>query len=227
MKNRLCALGAMIAFADGHALAQNTQLSAQNVVIASISANDMIAILQSVQLSAALIDDAADGTKTIEVSSGGDIVYIAMRGCQGAGAASLCELVQPFGFFNGQGVTFDQVNNFNMNASGIATAALLTDGRGVMATKIYLVGGVTHSNLTYELSVYFSDIARLLQAVQPGVIAQVSWRAEELRASNIGLDLPAVPAGEVRHVNTVGGERNGLMTDAVRATLTRHGKIEN
>jgi hypothetical protein len=218
-------LGALAAV-EGSALAQNLQLTPGGAVMQKISSNDLIVILQSAQLAARLIDDAADGTKTIEVSSGGDFVYMAMRGCEGAGGASPCELVQPYGFFNAQGVTLDQVNNFNMNVSGIATAALLPD-RGVMATKIYLNGGVTQSNLVYELSVYFSDITRLLQALKPGAIAQVSYSAEDLARPNAGIDLASFPEAETPHINAIGSARDGLMTQAVRAVLEGRGKIEN
>jgi hypothetical protein len=225
MKIVFCALGALAAL-EGSALGQNLQLTPGGAVMQKISSNDLIAILQSAQLGARLIDDAADGTKTIEVSSGGDFVYMAMRDCEGAGGASPCELVQPYGFFNAQGVTLDQVNNFNMNVSGIATAALLPD-RGVMATKIYLNGGVTQSNLIYELSVYFSDITRLLQALKPGAIAQVSYSAEDLARPTAGIDLPAFLEPETPHINAIGGMRDGLMTQAVRAVLEGRGKIEN
>lgn len=225
MKFVICALGALAA-AQGSALAQNLQLTPQGGVIQKISSNDMISILQSVQLGARLIDDAADGTKTIEATAGGDTVYIAMRGCDGAGGASLCELVQPYGFFNAQGVTYDQINSFNMNVSGIATAALLPD-RGVMATKIYLSGGVTQANLIYELGVYFSDISRLIQSVTPGVVAKVSYSAADLAKPNAGVKLPKFPAGEAPHINALGGDADGLMTEAVRAVLDQRGKIEN
>ncbi|NWG91286.1 MAG: hypothetical protein HXY21_02100 [Parvularculaceae bacterium] len=225
MKFAVCALGALAA-AQGSALAQNMQLTPAGAVIQKISSNDLITILQSAQLGARLIDDAADGTKTIEVSSGGDFVYMAMRGCEGAGGASPCELVQPYGFFNAQGVTLDQVNNFNMNVSGIATAALLPD-RGVMATKIYLNGGVTPSNLIYELSVYFSDITRLLEALKPGAIAQVSYTADDLGRPNAGVELGSFNGPETPHVNAIGGARAGLMTEAVKAVLVGRGKTLN
>lgn len=224
MKKAICALAALAA-AQGSALAQNTQLSAQGGVIDKISAAEMIKILQSVELSARLIDDAADGTKTIEASSGGDFAYVALRACEGAGAESGCEVVQPFGFFNAQGVTLEQLNNFNMNLSTIATAALLPD-RGIVATKFYLNGGVTKVNLTFELGLYFADIGRLLEAVKPGAIARISWKAEDVAAANAGLDLPAFPAGESAHVNAVGVERDGLLTEAVQAVLHEAGKVE-
>jgi hypothetical protein len=171
-----------------------------------------------------MIEDAADGTKTIAASAGGDVVHIAMRACAGSGAASPCQLIQPYGFFNGQGVTFDQINNFNMNVGAIATAALLPDSRGIMASKIYLVGGVTKDNVAFELGTYFLDIARLLQSVKPGLVAQISYRPEALTAGTAGYDLPPFPDGQTPHVNFVGEAHGALAPDAIRALASQIGQ---
>jgi hypothetical protein len=221
MKPVLCALGALAA-AAGAASAQNNQLSAQSAVVQSVSANDMIAILQSAGLQAALVHEDGDGTKTIEAAAEGSTVYVALRACAGAGAAAPCALVQPFGFFNGQGVTLGQVNEFNINVSGISTAGLLNDNRGVMAMKMYLNGGVSAENLFYSLAVFFSDISRLLGAIKPGVVAQISYEPTAA-AAGAGVDLPA---GDYR-VNATGAAAAGLMTPQIRAALETGGKIRN
>ena len=211
----------VILCASAPAFAQNNQFIDGPKAVSAISTNEIIAILQSVQLNARMIDESADNTKTIEVSAGGDVVYIAMRSCAGAGAASPCQLVQPYGFFNGQGVTFDQINNFNMNVGAIATAALLPDSRGIMASKIYLVGGVTQNNIAFELGVYFMDISRLLQSVKPGLVAQISYRPEALTAATAGFEPPPLPEGEAPHVNFVGEAHGALATDAVRTLVSQ------
>jgi len=221
MKTGVSLLSAFLAFAAAPALAQNTQFVEGPKAVSAISTNEVIAILQAAQLSARMIEDAADGTKTIEAAAGEDVVYIAMRACAGSGAASPCQLIQPYGFFNGQGVTFDQINNFNMNVGAIATAALLTDGRGIMASKIYLVGGVTKDNVTFELGSYFLDIARLLQSVKPGLVAQISYKPEALTAATAGFEPPPFPAGETPHVNFVGEAHGALATDAIRKLVSQ------
>lgn len=218
------ALGALLAFAGGAAVAQSTPFpGAQGAVITKTSTNDVIAFFQRAGLAAQMIAEEADGTKTIEVGGGGDTAYIAMRGCDGQGAAARCEVVQPYGFFNASGVTYDQINNFNLSASAIAVAGLLPDGRGVLGSKIYLNGGVTFANVEYELAVYFADISRLLQAIKPGVIAEVNWNQSPVDGGAVGS--PPLKSRDETHVNAVGAGRMGLLTDEMREILSQGAPI--
>lgn len=224
MKQAICALGALGICALGEASAQNNQFAAQPV-IGGITTNEVIAILQSATLTAALIDEDQNGVKTIEASSGDNTVYVALRDCQGAGAAAPCALVQPFGLFPAGGVTLDQINNYNINVSAVATAGLMPDNRGVIATKIYLVGGTTQNNLIFELALFFNDIDLLLKSVTPGVIARISYPTEALDASRAGFG--ATLKGRVYTMNAVGGGAPGLMTETIRAALDQRAKIAN
>lgn len=187
--------------------AQNA-LSASPEVIESLSASDMIAIMQSAGFASSLVEeDATTNTKIVEASiEGGGSVYIALRSCDGAGGDAACRLIQPYGLFPSNGVTLSQINDYNMERSQIAMAGLMQGDAGIIGAKIYLVNGVAFNNFLHSMGLFLQDVDRLVEAIQPGALAEVAYRPIESEGNdNQGLRLFASQSGVVK---TGAGERS-------------------
>ena len=167
------------------AMAQNQMSANQASLISSVSPDELVNVLQSGQFNAQYLEED-NGTHIVELNNNGAIVYFALRECTGAGAQARCGVLQPFGFFNASGVTFGQINEYNLNRSRFSYAGLMNDGRGVVATKVYLQAGVSELHLVFSLGLYFLDLDTLLTAIQPGAIAGVSFqdRGENEQSAN-------------------------------------------
>lgn len=214
-------IGAIMAAAvvvNAPANAQNNPLPGSSAVIDKVSSNAVIAFLQGAGVGATFAGEEASGDKTVVVTSGTQTAYIILRNCDGSGPNAGCGLVQPFGRFNAQGVTFDQINNFNMNVGINSFAGLFPDGTGLVASKTYLNGGVTFEHVKFGIATLFADLDRMAAAINPGVIASVSWeKASPYQGLVMGL--PSLPDGSAPHVNAVGTGGLGLLTEEMRAVL--------
>jgi len=205
------------------AAAQNQQLSTATPVIGTISVNEMLTILQSVELSAKLVEENADGVKFIEASVGGSSVYFALGTCDGAGQDARCQIVEPFGYFDGAGVILSHLNTFNLTQSRVSMAGLGTDGDGIIVAKFYLTHGVTMDNFLFQVGLYFLDIDTLMGAITPGAIAQISYGPKDQAIAPAramaGNSINVLHGGKDRKVNRVGVDRASFMTDGVRAMI--------
>ncbi|GJL95307.1 MAG: hypothetical protein DHS20C05_17120 [Hyphococcus sp.] len=222
---------AAFAAATVSASAQNSQLSQPQAiqVMVSISAEDMISLFQELDVPATFASEIEGNIKIIEVDADGASAYIALSECEGAGVAAACKLVGPFAYFNGTGVTLAQINTFNLTQTRLSFAGLLDNGNGIIATKVYLEGGVGVANFLFDLGYFFYDAAALLMAIEPGVIAQVNYTPDpnalgvsRQAASILDFDLPD---GQVFKVNSVGRNAPTFMTDSLEALIKDPSKI--
>lgn len=220
------AILASIVVVSAPASAQNNPLPGSSAVIDKVSPNAVIAFLQGAGAGASFAGEEVSGDKTIVVTAGNQTAYIILRNCDGAGPGAGCGLVQPFGRFNAQGVTFDQINNFNMNVGINSFAGLFPDGTGLVASKTYLNGGVTFDHVKFGIATLFADLDRVAAAIKPGVIARVSWETTSPDAGLV-MSLPSLPDGSAPHVNAVGTAGQGLLTGEMRAVLASGGVAAN
>ncbi len=124
--------------------------------------------------------------------------------------------------FNGAGVTLAQINDFNLNASRIAVAGLMPDGKGLLGSKIYLQGGLSENSLRFQIGLSLIDVTTILEGIKPGAIAQVSFKTSDARgaagdlSASFGLSFPD---DLTLKVNPVGANAPAVMTDGIRSLL--------
>jgi hypothetical protein len=224
MRHHVGAVAALAFLCLTPARAQTNPLPGNSPVITKVTPNDVIAFLQGAGAGAQYLGEDSNGDKTIVATSGGRTAYVILRVCEGSGLTGRCNLVQPYGFFDAKGVTYDQMNNFSMNISINSFAGLFPDGRGAVVNRTYLNGGVAFEHVQFGIATLFADLDRMANAIKPGVIASVSW---EKVAPEQGLTMPrlTLPDGSAPHVNAVGGGLEGLLTEELRAILTRGGVV--
>lgn len=224
MRHYFGAIAAIALLCPAPASAQTNPLPGASPVITKVTPNEIIAFLQGAGAGAQYLGEEPNGDKTIVSTSGGRTAYIIMRVCEGSGLTGRCNLVQPYGLFDAKGVTYDQMNNFNMNISINSFAGLFPDGRGAVINRTYLNGGVTFAHVQFGIATLFADLDRMANAIKPGVIASVSW---EKVTPEQGLMMPraVLPDGSAPHVNAVGGGQEGLLTEGLRAILTQGGVV--
>jgi len=74
-----------------------------------------------------------DGSPLItSTNQTGGVIYTLLRDCQN----KVCTIVQPYGHFDAQGVTLGQLNNLSLENFNNSEALLLSDGSGIIITKI-------------------------------------------------------------------------------------------
>lgn len=207
------------------AYAQN-QLQSGGGVITSFSPAEMVDLLGRAGLNASYAEES-EGVHYVEVNQDGASVYFALRGCAGAGQGARCDIIQPFGFFAGTGVTLAQLNAYNLEVASIAVAGLNDDGSGLIGSKIYLQAGVTNDHVMLSLGLFFLDLDSIIAAIMPGTIADVSFEAMQNRegskisnrARGVLHDGMELPNDRAWRVNAVGANAPSFMKDAFRAYL--------
>ena len=112
---RLLLAAALAVFTLTPASAQNSMQSGPSAVITTMSPAELISILQNGGLNASYMQQNDAGSHYVQVNQSGAVLYFALRDCQGMDAAARCGIVQPFGFFKADGITFSQLNDFNLN----------------------------------------------------------------------------------------------------------------
>ena len=159
------------------ASAQNGPIGGQTrQLIEKVSVNDVTALMETGGFSSQFLGEDAQGVKTVlSTNEQGGAVYFALRACDGTGANAGCNIVQPYGLFASDGITYAQLNNFNINRSQISLSGLLDDGSGIVAAKIYVVGGITVENFLTSLGLFLRDIEILTSSITPGTLAQVNY----------------------------------------------------
>ena len=209
------------------AIAQNGQLSQAPRIISSMNVTELSAIMQSAGFTTALLEEDGANNKVIEASlEGAGVLYLTLMMCNGPGVAAPCELLQPYGLFDGTGVTLSQVNAFNLEQSNISLAGLMPDGSGLIGAKIYLVGGVSEQSFFNSMGLYLKDVDKIVAAITPGALADVSY-APAAKGSATGItygasDLPgAFSKDRVWQVNSVGRNAPIFSTDAVSKILNQ------
>ncbi len=222
MRHLIGAVSASAVLFFAPAFAQNNPLPGSSAIIDRVSSNAVIAFLQGAGAGASFVGEEPNGDKTVVATAGTQTAYIILRNCDGSGPDARCGLVQPFGRFNAQGVTFDQINSFNLNVGINSFAGLFPDGTGLVANKTYLNGGVTFEHVKFGIATLFADLDRLAAAIKPSVIARVSWETTSPDAGLV-MSLPSLPDGSAPHVNAVGTAGQGLLTAEMRAVLASGG----
>ncbi len=214
-------------FAAQPAAAQNQMQSGAGAIVNSISPNELISLLQTVSLKTRYVEQS-DNTHFIEADNEGAVVYFALRDCAGAGMAARCGTLQPFGFFNGSGVTFSQLNAFNLERSTVAFSGLNSDGRGIIGSKFYLQAGVSPDHIPFSIGLFFVDVDALLASIQPGTLASFDYNKAPATDSKIANDARGLAhdglrlaSGEDWRVNAVGANAPSFMNDAFRAYIRR------
>ena len=206
------------------AQAQNQQFVQQPTIVGSVSVNEIIIFLNAAEFSAQLLQEFDDGgspAKIVEATSDGLTIYFGLRECNGAGVTARCQLVEPFAYFNGSGVTLSQLNTFNLSQSKPSFAGLLPEGNGIISSKIWLTQGVTPGNFGFQVGIFLLDIDLVLGAITPGTLASVNYTDDNDTTSR-GL-IARQPYRERQNVdwqvNAVGPKAPDFMNDAVRGLV--------
>ena len=146
-----------------------------------------------------------------------------MRQCNGPGISALCQLVEPFGYFNGSGVTLAQINEFNLTKANASLAGLIPDGRGLVASKIWLNQGVTAANFGFRVGLFFMDVDLMLNAINPGTLASVSYDGEAVSGGGLA-SVSYQKSDDIDwKVNSVGHNAPEFMNDSIRDLVDRAG----
>lgn len=223
MLKTIAASAASMLAACGLATAQNSLGGGTSPMIESLTANDIVQIMQQAGLTATFTNETANGAKYVEVTNGAATFYVALRSCAGAGATAPCQLMQPFGFFDASGVVYAQLNAFNMNISRMALAGFNETGEGLVGGKIYLNSGVSYEHFLVMMDLFLNDVDSLLSGIQPGARAQVNYDLKSEGAPLLGMTIAIadeMPDDWRPVVNATGRAAPKFMTDGVRA-LTR------
>jgi hypothetical protein len=182
----------------------------------------MIAILQGLGLSATLKAEDKNNIKYIEATLNGGVSYFALRGCTGPGPAARCDLIDSFGYFDGSGVTLDQINTVNQSKTALSTLSLDRDGDGIVSAKHFLTHGITAKHLGYRIALFYYDIDIVLGTFKPGVIAQVSHRSAVGSPGEASAAQSPTAKG-FKTVNAIGREDLVFATGAVLELLDSKG----
>ena len=201
----IAALGAALSSAQ----AQN-QLFADNT-ISAISPEEVAQIFIDFGY-AATVQTVENNDPIIEVMQTGGRFYVSMRQCN----EGECQLVQPYGLFNGQGVTLNQLNAINLNKLNVANTMLLDNGAGIIADKFYLQSGTTVENLKFNLGLFTQDLNIVVNAIQPGAVATISFPRK-----NKNTQEPGFPESLLKNatINAIGVEAPNFMTPALAKHL--------
>ncbi|MEL7489777.1 MAG: YbjN domain-containing protein [Pseudomonadota bacterium] len=202
--------GIVLLMASASAANAQNRLFTQNIITA-ISAEDVAQIFTSFGYTANVVSTEGE-EPIVEVMQTNGRFYVAMRQC----ADGVCQLVQPYGLFNGQGVTLSQLNEINLNRLNIANTMLLDDGAGIIANKVYLQSGASVENLKFNLGLFIQDLNVLVNAIQPGAVATISLPIEKNLARTHGLP-PYLLKGA--SVNAVGVDAPNFITPALAKHL--------
>lgn len=202
-------IASMFAGANAH----NDQLLDPDLaVIQTVTVADVISLMNEFDFKAMLYEAPTEDGATIEVSANGGTFYIDLKQCAGKEEAARCSQLEPYGYFDGAGVTLNIVNDFNLDASALSSAGLMADGGGVIIADIYLNQGVTRANALYLFARFLDDVDTVLTTIEPDVLAKADFAQETPR-------FVEAPAG--KSVNTVGRARPVFVTPAVRSILDR------
>lgn len=220
-------IAAILALASAlPASAQNQLQFGSGALVKSMSPSELLSLLQTNGLNASYLEENG-GNHYIEVNQNGAVMYFAMRECsQGGGLASRCGTIQPFGYFNATGVTFAQINAFNIERSRIGFAGLNPSGRGIIGAKIYLQAGVSNDHVPFSIGLFYLDLDTLIAAINPGTMASIVYNSAEAPESKISNNALGLAAGDLRlangaqwRVNRVGANAPSFLNDAFRAYL--------
>lgn len=213
------AIGAAAGAATTGASAQNTQLSQAQAVIRSATAQWAIDLFSEHGLSAVLIEQTSEHDTLQVTSSTGGVFYVALRACEGT-APKRCEMLQTFALFDGAGVTLNQINTMVRDNFVLSYAFLKANGDGVIASKIFLTGGVTEDNVLTELAGYFHDLDKMIASIQSGTLAEVRFRSTDRRSGAFPSKILNVAGQEAElTVNAVGSGAPKFLPDDMKALI--------
>lgn len=142
-----------------------------------MSADEMVRLLSSRGLTAAIGGSSEDSDYVDVETPGGGQFSIAMRVCNDAPARQ-CQMIQTFTNFSGYGVTLNTINKLLQEDFVISYAVLNDQNSSTVASKVILVGGITEQNLIENLAMYLYDLDQFAKAVTPGSVTQVSFKSE-------------------------------------------------
>jgi len=218
MKTIFAAAAAVLLFAP--AQAQNSFGAGAGAVTATISPSELLGDLVDAGLPAKYMG-ADNGVHYIEINEGEAYAYVAMLDCTTGDANARCGIVQPYGYFATDGVTVSHLNAFHVGGTTITFAMLMNDGGGMIATRIFLQGGVTRDHVLFMMSLYFDDVASWLEGVSPGAVASVSFDSAK---NGIGAAPSYIaakkPDGSAWSINRLGANAPKAGMEKIRNALT-------
>ena len=132
----------LASIASSAAFAQNEQLISRPRIYEAITTDEIVSMMAELQISLTEVSRDAKVTVFEARTATGAVFYTALRGCDYAVTPASCTLVQPYALFKAQGVTLSQINEFNGKKSAGSVGFLMTEDRGVVASKAYFAGGI-------------------------------------------------------------------------------------
>ncbi|MHA7870981.1 MAG: YbjN domain-containing protein [Hyphococcus sp.] len=198
------------------ASAQNTQLrSGYGPVFERITSDRVVNLLASNGYSANVVGQTETSDYVEVTTAGGGVFYLSVRACDES-VPRQCSMVQPFMRFNADGVTFAQINQLLGEKFVVSYVILEPENKGVIMSKIVLSGGVTDGNILAEIARYIYDVDNFLDAIDPGVIAQINFTGTHALA---GVDMPLaadLPENFEIFVNAVGPNAPDFLNEQIK-----------
>ncbi len=216
----MMALGLVAGAGAAPAVAQNNFAAPQ--VRNGVSANEIVTLFAGVGMAGQIVG-ASDGDQLVELTSPeGFVMYVALSRCASQASSSPCVQVQPYSIFEGHGLSFSHVNDFNFRRSNIATLMMMPDGRALLGLKLLLDGGFTMSNFGINMGTYMYDVAKLLEGAPGDAATNVAYQPQPAFGPAPGvIPAPAAQpngfdvdmAGAMRAAAALGGDRNPVARD--------------
>ena len=130
-------------------------------------------------------------------------------------------MLQPYGFFSANGVTLNQLNDFNAKSAARATVMFLDNGAGLVGAKIYTPGGAGTDNLKLQMRLFFHDIDALVTSLKSGGLAQIRYTPPGDRLADAAMRAGFEISADRISINEIGQERTDFASiKGVGAHLT-------
>jgi len=135
------------------------QNGASSKVYQAIGAADMASILTDMAITSEIIpSEGGEPPGMVAQTAGGGRFLVGFLKCSDIAAAEDCASMVVFTAMPSAGITFDDLNQFNL-ASEAARAVYDSDNQLVIfGTHIIVAGGAGRDNLTLNLLLYFDDL---------------------------------------------------------------------
>ena len=164
------ALAGAAGFAVSAAAAQttaNSQLLAQATVIEKTSASNIAETLAAMGITSAAFADGDDSVYTLlATTEGGGNFLVTIFDCADPAAGADCAGVTNYTAFSNAGLAYDDLNNFNLNASVSKAINLADQNVAIFGTQQHLNGGVTEQNMQYVTLLFLNDMQTFMDNTQ-------------------------------------------------------------
>ena len=168
------AFAAMASFASIVAGAEaqvtsNSQLLAppvsENALVEKVSASDIRAFLEPLEIAIAPFEDGDDAAYTIiaTTESGGQFL-VTLFACENPLTGDTCEGLTSYAGFSNAGLAYDDLNRFNTQSTVSKAINVEAQNAVIFGVQQYLAGGVSADNMQYVIVLFLNDLENFMNA---------------------------------------------------------------